>query len=103
MWMQSETRADGLDYYEYILLYVDDCLCIYENTKPALLQVDKYSPINPASQGLPKTYLRGTASKIQLTNGVHVWSFTSSKYVHEVNDQTWTPFVSCIFEAVPLR
>ena len=25
VWMRPETRIDGLDYYEYILLYVDDC------------------------------------------------------------------------------
>ena len=81
--MRSETRKDGLYYYEYILLYVEDCLCISENPKPALLQVDKYFPIKPASLGPSKTYLRGTVSKIQLPNGVHAWAFISSQYVHE--------------------
>ena len=33
--------------------------------------------------GPPKTYLRGTVSKIQLPNGVHSWAFSSSQYVHE--------------------
>ena len=73
VWMQSATRTDGLDYYEYILLYVDNCLCISENPKPALLQVDKYFPIKPASIGPPKTYPGGKVSKIQLPNGVHAW------------------------------
>ena len=36
VWMRSETRTDGLYYYEYILLYVDDCLCISEHPKPAI-------------------------------------------------------------------
>ena len=81
--MQSATRTDGLDYYEYILLYVDDCLCISENPKPVLLQVDKYFPIKPTSLGPPKTYLGGTVSKIQLPNGVHAWEFSSSQYIHE--------------------
>ena len=71
VWMRSATRADGQEYFEYILLYVDDCLCISENPKPALLQIDKYFPIKPASLGPPKTYLGGKVSKIQLTNGVH--------------------------------
>ena len=77
VWMWSATRTDGQDYHEYILLYVDDCLCIYENPNPALLQVDKYFPIKPASLGPPKTYLGGTVSNIQLPNGVHDWSFSS--------------------------
>ena len=81
--MRSATRADGQDYFEYILLYVDDCLCISENPKPALLQIDKYFPIKPASLGPPKKYLGGTVSKIQLQNGVHAWAFSSSQYVHE--------------------
>ena len=81
--MWSTTRTDGQDYFEYILLYVDDCLFISENPKLALLRVDKYSPIKPASLGPPKTYLGGTVSKIQLPNGVHAWAFSSSQYVHE--------------------
>ena len=64
-------------------VYVDDCLCISENPKPVLLQIDKYFPIKPASLGPPKTYLGGTVSKIQLPNGVHSWEFSSSQYVHE--------------------
>ena len=59
VWMRSENRTDGLDYYEYIFLYVDDFLCISENPKLALLQVDKYFPIKPASLGPPRTYLGG--------------------------------------------
>ena len=81
--MQSATRADGQDYFEYILLYVDDCLCISENPKPALLQVDKYFPIKPRSLGHLKTYLGGTVSKIQLPDGIHAWAFSSSQCVHE--------------------
>ena len=83
VWMRSATRTDGQDYYEYILLYVYDCLCISENPKPALIQIDKYLPINPASLGYPKTYLGGTVSKIQLPNSVHAWPFSSSQYVHK--------------------
>ena len=83
VWMRSATRLDGQEYFEYILLYVYDCLCISENPKPALLQIEKYFPIKPASLGRPKTYLGGTVSKIQLPNGVHAWAFSSSQYVHE--------------------
>ena len=83
VWMRSATRADGQYYFECILLYVDDCLCISEIPKPALLQIDKYFPIKPASLGNPKTYFRGAVSKIQLPNGVHAWAFRSLQYVHE--------------------
>ena len=81
--MRSATSTNGIYYHEYILLYVDYWLCISENPNPALLQVDKYFPIKPASLGPPKTYLGGPVSKIQLTNGVHDWAFSSLQYVHE--------------------
>ena len=55
VWMRSSVRTEGLYYYEYILLYVDYCLCISENPKHALLQVDKYFPIKPACLGPLKT------------------------------------------------
>ena len=71
-------------------MYVYDCLCISENPKPALIQVDKYFLIKPVSLGPPKTYLVGTVSKIKLPNGVHAWAFSSSQYVHEA--------VKCVVE-----
>ena len=81
--MRSATRTDSQDYFGYILLYVDNCLCISENPNPTLLQIDKYFPTKTASLGPPKTYLGGTVSKIQLPNCVHAWAFSSSQYVHE--------------------
>ena len=63
VWMRSATRTYGQGYYEYILLYVDDCLGIYENLKLELLQFYKYFPIKTASLGPPKTYLGGDSFK----------------------------------------
>ena len=83
VWMRSTTMTYGQDYYEYILLYVKDCLCRSENPKPALLKVDKYFPTKSASLGPSKTYFGGTFSKIKLPNGVHAWAFSSSQYVNE--------------------
>ena len=83
VWMRSENRTDGLDYYEYILLYGNYFLCISEHPKPAILQVDKNFPIKRVYLGPPKTYLGGTVSKIQLPNGVHDWAFSSWRYVNE--------------------
>lgn len=83
VWMRKATRSDGETYYEYLLLYVDDCLCVSEDPKDALLQLDKYFPMKPDSLGPPKIYLGGKVSKVQLPNGVSAWAFSSSQYVHE--------------------
>ena len=81
--MRKATRLDGVTYYEYLLLYIDDCLCVSEDPKDALLHLDKYFPMKPDSLGPPKIYLAGKVSKVQLSNGVSAWAFSSSQYVHE--------------------
>ncbi len=49
---------DGLKYYAYILLYVDDCLCIHHDAESALKGLDKYFQIKAGSIGDPDIYLR---------------------------------------------
>lgn len=83
VWMRSATRADGEEYYEYMLLYVDDCLCVSERARDALMQIDKYFKMKPESIGPPKIYLGGTVSQVVLENGVTAYAFSSSKYVQE--------------------
>ena len=57
VWMRSATRGDGHEYFEYVLLYVDDCLCISADPKEALMQINAYFPMKPSSVGPPKVYL----------------------------------------------
>ena len=83
VWMRPATRGDGLEYYEFILLYVDDILCVSANPKSALLQIDKYFPIKPDSLGPPKVYLGGKVSQVILPNGVKAFSYSASQYLHE--------------------
>ena len=49
--------GDGFKYCTYVLLYIDDCFCIYHNVKMALQHVDKYFAMKPGSNGDPDIYL----------------------------------------------
>ena len=40
-WMQKARKSNGTEYYEYMVLYVDDCLAISETPKETVLQLDK--------------------------------------------------------------
>ena len=41
--MRAATKSDGSSYWEYVLLYVDDALCISENAERVLRdEVGKY-------------------------------------------------------------
>ena len=75
-------KDDGSEYWEYVLLYVDDALCISMKAENFLRnEIGKYFFIKPKSVGPPKNYLGNKVSKVTLDNGVEAWAFSSSQYV----------------------
>ena len=82
VWMRPAKKADGSTYYEYILLYVDDCLVVSENAKSVLTDnLGHYFDLKKDSIGPPKIYLGGHVRKVDLDNGAKAWAFSSSQYV----------------------
>ena len=71
IWTREEIKDDGLDYWERVLLYVDDELCIYINSENVLTnEIGKYFHIKPGSVEYPNIYLGNKVSKVTLYNGV---------------------------------
>ena len=88
VWMREAVMDNGTPYYEYMLLYVDDTLCLSEHPKEALLELNKYFGLKKDKKGnplieTPKIYLCGKLSQVQLPNGVIAWAISSSQYVQE--------------------
>lgn len=82
VWMRPAKKSDGLAYYEYILLYTDDTLCISENPEKILRkELGKYFTLKEESIGPPSIYLGGRVRKVTLDNGVGAWAFGSSQYI----------------------
>ena len=81
-WLSPEKKSDGSEYYEYILLYTDDALVISENGESILRnEIGKYFELKEASIGPLNIYLGGHVRKVELSNGVKCYTFSSSKYV----------------------
>ncbi len=58
LWYKAETQPDdNVRYYAYILVYVDDTLCIHHDAMSVLNWIDKYLPLKPALVGDPDIYL----------------------------------------------
>ena len=83
LWIRKATTDDGVFYYEYMLLYTDDCLTISKNPQEALMEINKYFPMKPKSVGPPKINLGAKISKVQLPNGVIVYAMSMSQYLRE--------------------
>ena len=82
VWRRKARKDDGLEYYEYILLYVDDALCISHNAEHILRgELGKYFVLKESSIGPPKLYLGNKLTLVTLENGTKAWALSSSQYV----------------------
>ena len=82
VWMRAAQAADGSIYYEFVLLYVDDILCISLNPEKIIRdEIGKYFQLKEESIGKPNIYLGNKVSKVTLENGVHAWAFSSARYI----------------------
>ena len=83
LWIRKAVKDCGEEYYEYILLYVDDAMAIGERPRDQLEELDKYFKMKPGSITEPKMYLGAKLSLEQLPNGESAWSISSSKYIQD--------------------
>ena len=82
VWRRPATKPDGTQYYTYVCLYVDDCLCVDVDPQPILTnEIGRYWTLKDSSVGPPNIYLGNKVSKVTLANNVTCWSFSSSQYV----------------------
>ena len=56
LWLKAHHR-DGIDYYSYILCYVDDIMLIHHDVRPILDRIDKLMKLKESSVGDSDTYL----------------------------------------------
>ena len=57
VWLKECVRPDGTRYYGYILLYVDDALCINQDATAELDRLDDFFVMKPDSIGDPDIYI----------------------------------------------
>ena len=75
LWFKEETRpSDGVKYYAYFLLYVDDCLAIHHAADTALHELDHFFKMKSGSIGDPNMYLGAKLRKVTFENGVESWA-----------------------------
>ena len=83
LWIRKATTGEGVDYYEHMLLYTDDCVAISKNPRETLMKINKYFPMKLSSMGPPKIYLGAKISKVQLPNRVIAFAMSMSQNVQE--------------------
>ena len=81
VWFRPSINSQGIEYYEYVLLYTDDILAIGETPEQFIREeLDQCFVVKPKSIGKPAQYLGNKVSEVELENGRKAWSFSSSQY-----------------------
>ena len=80
VWLRPAIKSDGEEYYEYILVYVDDILAISVKAREILQEVQKYVKFKNDKIEEPTNYLGAKIEKKEI-NGHSVWAISSVDYV----------------------
>ena len=76
LWLQPEIRPeDGVQYYSYLLCYVDDILCIHHNAEDVIQRLHKSFPIKPRF-GKPDMCIDVKLHKTRLYYDVWAWTMS---------------------------
>ena len=96
VWMRPAVTTDGHEYYEYMLCYVDDILCISKNAKEVMQELQKKIKFKKDIITPTDTYLGAGLTKKE-NDGDTVWAISSAAYVKAavknvqdaINDRPW--------------
>jgi hypothetical protein len=80
VWLRPASRADGEQYYEYILMYVDNILAISADPMPIMEDIQRMVKFKNDKIAVPPNYLGAKLLRKNI-NGIDCWSITSLDYV----------------------
>ena len=81
VWLRPAVKPDGTQYYEMILCYVDDILCISHDPMRTMLRIKEKFALKNDEVKTPTDYLGGTLALMKNDMGIPCWSQSSDKYV----------------------
>jgi Reverse transcriptase (RNA-dependent DNA polymerase) len=80
VFIRPAVKADGYKYYELLLTYVDDCLCVSANPQDTMDTLGKIYDLKDTVKP-PERYLGANIREWQLPDGRTVWSSSGKDYV----------------------
>ena len=81
VWRRPAVKPDGLEYYEYILCYVDDLLAISHDTQSVLKSVQDTYKFKDDKIDKPDVYLGAQLDKMSV-DSFEGWTMSSDIYVN---------------------
>jgi hypothetical protein len=82
VWMRPATKPDGEEYYEYILVYVDDILVLSHSPRTIMDRIASSFSLKEGSDKEPTEYLGADIGKYQFDGDTDTkWSMGSERYI----------------------
>jgi len=81
VWIRAAMKMDGSQYYEMLLVYDDDILCISHCPERMMDQIKELYRLKDEVIDKPKCYLGANISECQLPNGLEAWSASAQDYI----------------------
>lgn len=100
----STDTGRGAEYWEYVLLYVDDVLVVSDNAQKIIRQeIGSIFELKQESIGKPDIYLGGQVTEVELPDGSTCWGYGSSKYVNSAVKNAEEYFVKKFGKQLPAK
>ena len=80
VWMRPAVKQNGMKYWEYVLVYVDDVLCVSANPMATMHDIQLKFKLKGDKIESPDTYLGAQLSQFENEDGVRCWAMSSEKY-----------------------
>ena len=81
VWLEISTRSKTSDYYNYIILYVDNIIHLAKDTKPDMNTLNQAYRLKEWIVGNPDRCLGENIEKVQLEDGCIAWLTTCVSYL----------------------
>ena len=81
LYLRAACKPDGTEYYEYMLVYVDDILCISHATAPIMKDLATRYWLKEGSIGPPTRYLGADIGTMEYLDGKECWAMSSDSYL----------------------
>lgn len=85
VWMKPGTKANGFEYWQYVITYVDDICCAMENPSEFMTLLGKRLTLKPGSVKEPDIYLGADVKKYYIEGSEDPekarWAISSHTYV----------------------
>jgi len=81
VWIRESVKPNGFRYFEILLVYVDNILCVSHQPEWTMDQIKELYRLKNESVGPPSRYLGANVGKFQLKSGLECWSASAHDYV----------------------